>query len=317
MALHFITSPLDISFDLFRWLQRWECNSIGLSGSSFFTDSFLKNLRIYKVNSAGKLFLQSMMYFLLGTAALILFFVLRPVKKPTVKGISLSDDEINNTLSENVRFYKNLSVSDQAAFRERVKTFLNEVFIEGVKVKVSNLDKLLVASSAVIPVFNFPDWHYSNLTSVLLYPDRFNSNLGYASKEKNRMITGLVGSGKFDKKMIISIKALRLGFNNKTDKSNTAIHEFVHLIDGLDGSFDGVPERLIEHEYSIPWIKLIEKGMADIHAEKSDIRPYGGVSESEFFAVASEYFFERPNLMKRKHPELWEAFNSFFGERED
>ena len=255
------------------------------------------------------------MYFLLGIAALILFFVLRPVKKPTVKGISLSDAEINNTLSENVLFYKNLSEIDQATFRERVKTFLNEVFIEGVKVKVSNLDKLLVASSAVIPVFNFPDWHYSNLTSVLLYPDRFNSNLGYASKEKNRMITGLVGYGKFDKKMILSIKALRLGFNNKTDKSNTAIHEFVHLIDGLDGSFDGVPERLIEHEYSIPWMKLIQKGMADIHSEKSDIRPYGGVSESEFFAVASEYFFERPNLMKRKHPELWEAFNSFFGSK--
>ena len=258
-----------------------------------------------------------MMYFLLALAAVILFFVLRSPKKPSGKGISLSDEEINSNLSENVLFYKKLNEADQVAFIERTKTFLNEVYIEGVNVTITDLDKLLVASSAIIPVFNFPDWRYSNLSGVLLYPDNFNSDLGYSSKEKDRMISGMVGTGKLDKHMILSIKALRLGFSNKTDKSNTAIHEFVHLIDGLDGSIDGVPDRLIEHEYSIPWIKLIQKGMADIHNESSDIRPYGGVSQSEFFAVASEYFFERPNLMKRKHPELWKAFNSFFGQPEE
>ena len=52
-------------------------------------------------------------------------------------------------------------------------------------------------------------------------------------------------------------------------------------------------------------IQKIKKG-------ESDIDPYGASSESEFFAVASEYFFERPELLKNKHPELYERLSNIF-----
>jgi Mlc titration factor MtfA (ptsG expression regulator) len=52
--------------------------------------------------------------------------------------------------------------------------------------------------------------------------------------------------------------------------------------------------------------------MEAINDNKSDIRNYGGTNEAEFFAVASEYFFERPDLLQRKHPELYKMLADCF-----
>ena len=115
--------------------------------------------------------------------------------------------------------------------------------------------------------------------------------------------------------MILSKPSLHNGFRNETDKKNTAIHEFVHLIDKLDGNVDGIPELLMEKQYVIPWLDLIRKKIEQIQAGKSDINPYGATKESEFFAVISEYFFERPKLLKRKHPELYKYLVEIFDQK--
>jgi len=156
------------------------------------------------------------------------------------------------------------------------------------------------------------DWHYNNLDTVLIYPDYFNSELSFDKKDKDRNIGGMVGTGQFDNHMILSKKALVFGFSNKTDKGNTAIHEFVHLLDKMDGEIDGVPEQLLGREYVLPWLQLMHKEMEAINNDSSDIRAYGGTSQAEFFAVASEYFFERPDLFKRKHAELYEMLERCF-----
>ena len=95
-------------------------------------------------------------------------------------------------------------------------------------------------------------------------------------------------------------------------KKNTAIHEFVHLIDKTDGSIDGIPELLLEKQYTIPWIDLINKKIDEIYKNKSDINPYGGTNKAEFFSVISEYFFERPKLLSKKHPELYNLLEQIF-----
>lgn len=59
---------------------------------------------------------------------------------------------------------------------------------------------------------------------------------------------------------------------------------------------------------------MIHRKMEDINLDKSDIRNYGGTSKIEFFAVASEYFFEPPDLFRRKHPELFEMMVKCFGQ---
>ncbi len=218
-------------------------------------------------------------------------------------------------LLENVVFYRNLSKERQKAFQQRMMQFLSEVHIDGVQLELQELDKVLIVASAIVPVFGFEEWHYTNLSGILLYPDHFNGDLEFDKNGESRNIAGLVGNGRFEKQMILSRKALYHGFANSSDKSNTAVHEFVHLIDKIDDFTDGVPERLLKHQYVIPWLKLIHKEMEAINDNNSDIRKYGGTNEAEFFAVASEYFFERPDLLEKKHPELYGMLVQCFNQK--
>ena len=107
--------------------------------------------------------------------------------------------------------------------------FLADIYIDAVDFELEEIDRVLVAASAIIPVFHFRNWRYTNITGVIIYPDNFNERLGFAADEENKMIAGMVGTGKYENQMILSRKALHHGFTNKTDKHNTAVHEFVHF----------------------------------------------------------------------------------------
>jgi Mlc titration factor MtfA (ptsG expression regulator) len=250
---------------------------------------------------------------------LILGFIIREIwSKNKWKSPKKSFPSIwQKILLKNVNFYFGLDALDQKKFEYKVQEFLLNVRITGVDTEVDETDKLLIASSAVIPIFEFPNWKYTNLFEVLLYSSAFNEK--FQTKGEERSILGMVGTGYMNGKMILSKQALKHGFENETDKKNTAIHEFVHLLDKSDGVIDGIPNNLMQKQYVIPWIDLMNQEMDAIYARTSDINPYGGTNKSEFFAVASEYFFERPKLMAQKHPKLYSilehVFNSDMTER--
>ena len=105
-------------------------------------------------------------------------------KKPKRLAVKSFPTEWQSLLKEHVRFYRDLPKERQTEFRLRIMQFLSEVYIESVQFEITNLDKLLVASSAVIPVFGFKEWHYYNLSGVLLYPDYFDEDLQFAESSK-------------------------------------------------------------------------------------------------------------------------------------
>ncbi len=215
-------------------------------------------------------------------------------------------------LVEKVSFYNQLSQEEKIRFEFKIHEFLLNCRITGIETTVEETDKILVASSAIIPIFEFPEWKYLNLSEVLLYPSEFNEN--FETSGSGRSILGMVGTGYMEGKMILSKQALTHGFRNESDKKNTAIHEFVHLVDKADGKIDGIPTLLLEKQYAIPWLDLIHKKIDEIYAGSSDINPYGATNSSEFFAVASEYFFERPKLLKSKHPKLYDLLENIFNQ---
>ena len=179
----------------------------------------------------------------------------------------------SSILDRKVLYYHNLSAPDKIRFEKDVSRFLKNVRITGVNTEVDITDKLLVASSAVIPVFGFPGWDYTFLDEVLLYPGSFDREFTINSREET--ITGMVGSGTMEGKMILSKPSLHRGFENETDKQNVGVHEFIHLLDKEDGDIDGIPATLMDKKFSLPWLKLIrEKTEAIIKGEK-DINPYG------------------------------------------
>lgn len=214
-------------------------------------------------------------------------------------------------LNQKVLFYQSLNDSDKKRFENDVLRFITNVRITGIQTDVDITDKLLVASSAAIPVFGFPDWNYTFLDEVLLYPGSFDSKYTINSKEET--ITGMVGSGgTMEGKMILSKPSLHAGFNNSGDKQNVGIHEFIHLLDKEDGTIDGIPTVLNAKRFALPWLELIRSKTAEIIKGSSDINEYGAIHEREFLAVAGEYFFERPHLLQKNHPELYDLLSKAF-----
>ncbi|WP_221409030.1 zinc-dependent peptidase [Reichenbachiella versicolor] len=213
-------------------------------------------------------------------------------------------------LNARVTFYQNLSDDKKVQFESDVKNFLAHIKITGVQTNVDLEDRLLVASSAVIPLFGYPAWTYTHLDEVILYPDSFDRNFKIGSKEE--IITGMVGNGPMEGKVILSKPSLHLGFDINSDKKNVGIHEFVHLFDKETGNIDGIPPVYENKAYSLPWLEFIQEKTKEIHDNKSDINDYGATNKQEFFAVASEYFFERPHLLEKKHPKLYEELEQIF-----
>jgi len=249
-------------------------------------------------------------FLILGLFLIIALYLIFQKKKDKVEMLTKADQQL---LIANVSYYQKLNEPKRLLFRNKVASFLGAVKIEGVGLELERLDQLLIASSAVIPIFGFEDWTYKNLTNVLLYPDTFDEKFQFEGGE--RRIMGMVGSGYMNGQMILSQAALRHGFSKSAGKENTAIHEFVHLLDKSDGATDGVPENLMHHEYTLPWVKMMHEEIDRIEANRSDINPYAITNQAEFFAVTSEYFFEKPELLKDKHPELYEQLTRIFAQK--
>ncbi|WP_066401190.1 zinc-dependent peptidase [Flavisolibacter tropicus] len=222
---------------------------------------------------------------------------------------SLAEEE-RGYLIEYVPFYNELDEAGKQEFESRLQHFLNTTRISGVNVTVEPLDRVLVAASAIIPIFGFKDWEYINLNEVLLYPDAFNDTFDQQGADRSTL--GVVGNGPYQNIMILSQYDLRQGFLNKSGKSNTAIHEFVHLVDKTDGAVDGVPEALLSRKYVMPWLELVHENIERIQQNNSDINPYGATNKAEFLAVVAEYFFERPDLLQERHPDLYELLAKMF-----
>ena len=217
-------------------------------------------------------------------------------------------------LKEEVAFYKRLNPDEKRRFERKISEFLQNFRISAAETGMDDSDRLLVAASAVIPVFRFKDWRYRNLSEIVIYGDSFNTR--FEAARDGSKVEGLLGSGPMEGKMFLSRKALRKGFAKERDKDNTAIHEFVHLIDKMDGSVDGIPEVLLERQYAIPWLDLIGSKIEEIKQRSSDINLYGATNRAEFLAVVAEYFFEDPESMSKRHPDLHETLEKLFGQGE-
>ena len=246
---------------------------------------------------------------ILAAVGVIFYFLFR---NPRVDPDKPFPKKWRRMLQNHVAFYNDLNQAEKNRFETAVRQFLADVRVKGVKTRATQLDKLLVAASAVIPLFGFPGWRYNNLNEVLLYPGNFDRDFDTDAKKKD--VLGMVGNGSMQRMMVLSRPALRRGFKNKTSKKNVGIHEFVHLVDKADGATDGLPEEIIPDEYVKPWLRLMHEEIKAIENDDSDINPYAATSEAEFLSVTTEYLFSRPHLFEKKHPKLYAIMEKMYNQ---
>lgn len=217
-------------------------------------------------------------------------------------------------LAERVAFYLALAEPEKAQFEQQTQVFLARTRITGVQTEVDDTTRLLVAASALIPVWGFPDWQYTNLGEVLIVPDAWTLPDG-PDKEVQPLQGTLLGSVQgFQNQhyMRLSKASLEQGFRDATDRQNVGIHEFAHLLDEADGVIDGLPQAALPPALLQPWTELMHREIAAIRAGKSEINPYAATNDAEFFAVVTEYFFEKPEKLQEHHPELYDLLTQAF-----
>jgi Mlc titration factor MtfA (ptsG expression regulator) len=212
-------------------------------------------------------------------------------------------------LLEKVTFYQQLDDSEKQRFEKRIIEFLADTQIVGVDMDLSDTVLMLVAASAVIPVFQFQHWEYINLEEVLVYRDLINK---YQLKENPKVnILGQVRPFQSGNLVLLNYKALVQGFEDP-GTHNTGIHEFVHMVDKQDGDADGVPKSIIPKNLIEPWLAIVQNEIRKIEEGKSKIDPYASISEAEFLAVTAENFFSNPSRFQKQHPELYKILVKVF-----
>ncbi len=219
-------------------------------------------------------------------------------------------DQWEQALLTHVEFFRALDADGKTRFRQLVKIFLDETPITGIRTDVDELTRSLVAASAVIPVFGFEDWEYSGLGEVLIYPSAFGSDY-QTGDSADRNTLGMIGVNHLSGVMILSKPDLISGFANPGDKRNVGIHEFAHLVDKADGSVDGIPSG-IPADTVLPWIDWVGKELVENYDGSHHIDGYAYTNEAEYFAVLSEYFFEEPETLQRKNPQLYAMLQSMY-----
>ncbi len=204
-------------------------------------------------------------------------------------------------LQQHVAFYRGLDEAGRERFRRAVALFLAEKKVTGVDVPADDLALVLVAASAVIPVFGLPEWTYRSVVEVLVYPESFDDD--YEVRARRGDMLGMAPSQ--TSTIILSRAALIEGFGPHHGLMHVGIHEFLHAIDGEDGEVDGYPSLLLDAETGREWARIAREHLKLLDRGGTILDLYAGEDEGELFAVAGEHFFLEPASLARSHPELY------------
>jgi hypothetical protein len=116
--------------------------------------------------------------------------------------------------------------------------------------------------------------------------------------------------------VVVTWDSARGATGDLDDGHNVVLHEFAHQLDQEDGHADGVPV-LDQRSSYVAWGRVLGKEFARLQRAVGRGRPtvldeYGATNEAEFFAVATEAFFEKSRLFREMKPQLYEALKDYY-----
>jgi Mlc titration factor MtfA (ptsG expression regulator) len=212
-------------------------------------------------------------------------------------------------LQTHVAFFRALDGAGQTRFRHLVQIFLDEVRVTGIRTEVDDTVRVLVAASAVIPIFGFHDWSYHRLHEVLIYPDSFDD--AYRTDGgKQETILGMAGLHHLSGVMILSKPALLAGFDHPSRHHHLGVHEFAHLVERETRDY-GIPPE-VPWMAVRQWMRFVAKELDHPSRHRARLDTYAYTNEHEFFAVLSEYFFTSPASLERRDPALYALMRDLF-----
>ena len=223
-------------------------------------------------------------------------------------------------IEQNVPMYSRLPPEDQEELRRKMLVFLAEKNFEGAGgLEMTDLIRVTIAAQACILLLRLDDDdYYPRLRSIVVYPSAYRVPRGQEGEVVHEGHAVHLGESWGHGAVVLSWSSARRGAADPRDGQNVILHEFAHQLDQEDGSADGTPE-LEQWAFYAPWARVLSEHYLALRRSakkggKTVLDKYGATNEAEFFAVATEAFFERPTLLQARHPELYEELARYFGQ---
>ncbi|MEM9168314.1 MAG: M90 family metallopeptidase [Pseudomonadota bacterium] len=178
--------------------------------------------------------------------------------------------------------------------------------------------RLTVAVQACLMIVNKPDARFRGLKTVILYPSAFASR--QARSEDGYVVTEgrdvRLGESWMRGPVVLSWPDAEHGASVPDDGVNVVVHEFAHQLDAQTGVVDGAPLLDRDHDAGA-WARTFSAAFERLREAVKDgretaIDPYGAEAPEEFFAVAAELFFERPEDLQAEEPEVYAHLARYF-----
>lgn len=180
--------------------------------------------------------------------------------------------------------------------------------------------RVTIAAQAAILLLHRPTDYFSRLTSIIVYPTGYLA--GGSHVEGGVWSEGeehLLGHTQRDlRALVLAWDEVRAGAADPYDGENLVLHEFAHQLDFEDGSTDGTP-ALDTGAQMRAWATVFGDELEALRqaadaGEPTLLDPYGAEDAAEFFAVATETFFERAEELSRQHPRLYAELRRFYAQ---
>jgi Mlc titration factor MtfA (ptsG expression regulator) len=226
-------------------------------------------------------------------------------------------DEWSKILKRNLPPYEKLPSSLRGELHQDVKIFLAEKSFEGCGgLDLNDEIKVTIAAQACLLLLNRREKCYPRLHTIIVYPSTYVAGGKGLFGSKTESLSTRLGESWQSGAVVLAWSSVKHGAFNFNDGKNVTMHEFAHQLDQADGSADGAPILERRSAYSA-WAKVFSREFSRLQeraskGKRSVLDDYGTINPAEFFAVATETFFEKPRQLKKTHPELFAQLKDYY-----
>lgn len=222
-------------------------------------------------------------------------------------------------IAQRVPLSSQLDDRDRVRLLRLTQLFIREVPMEGCGgLELTDEIRVTIAATASLLLLGLPYPRFPGLRRVLVYPDTFVPLriVPYRSQALQEAPMPELGEAWRDGIVVLSWNEIRDGGAKERDGRNVVLHEFAHVLDFEDGASDGRPV-LDSAQAMAAWATILKREFerqqaAAETAGDTDLDPYAVTNRAEFFAVATEAFFETGQRLRARLPALYEQLRAFY-----
>lgn len=230
--------------------------------------------------------------------------------------------EWEDIIRRNVAHYCRLNDGERKYLCELIQVFIAEKYWEGAGgLTLTDEICVTISAQACLLLLGLPHNYYQNVETIIVYPSTVippQRKIGFFETALSPLEPShpIIGQAFQQGPVIIIWDAALQGGRHPESGHNVIYHEFAHKLDMLDGAADGTPPLKNREEYR-DWVLTCSNEYLRLkddieHGRKSFLNAYGATNEAEFFAVATEQFFDRPLMMIKLAPDLYRVLKEYY-----